>query len=573
MIMFKRMVVLIGLALFTFATFSLATPYNQMLETGVTVGQNGWLFHVAEFGRYTQERPQDINEKLEHIAAIKDLLKARNIEFVVALVPAKLHLYEAQLPADLPLTETIRSRYTRARIMLEQLGVNAPDLLGPMQAATKDSIEAKYPVYQKLDHHFSSRGALIAAKAVTDFVAQHLKLEDVPAVKFDLNALPESTYQESSLRPRLPKNLQSQFPPESYIPYELKRTSAQNSLLGDVAPRVVLVGSSASKGGSQWPFEYAIPHNLDIDVTNAAVAGHGPWLPLEDYLRNEGFQHHPPKLIIWQLWEAFLLDVDQAALPQDWMLNLAPLALGACKDGQAVNVSDGTDALELELSGQAGQYFNAEISTKGLERIAVEILGQTGSRRLEIPLGSAGKAYNLSVPLQLHSTQTATRMRILKGQANAIQVQNAQVCTIPQTAKRVLEPSSDLHEFVIANAPHFELSGFADPEANNVRWALGPESQIGFWSFQNHTANLKLEAYNPIENQTVIILWNDRVLEEINGLKAGGSFRREYNLNGLPGKNRLKIRVKKQNGQGSDFAKGDSRSLSIMFNTLEFNFR
>jgi SGNH hydrolase-like domain, acetyltransferase AlgX len=442
-----------------------------------------------------------------------------------------------------------------------------------MQAATNDPIEAKYPVYQKLDHHFSSRGALIAAKAVTDFVAQHLKLEGVPAVKFDLNALPESTYQESSLRPRLPKNQQSQFPPETYIPYELKRTSAQNALLGDVAPQVVLVGSSASKGGSQWPFEYALPHNLEMDVTNAAIAGRGPWLPLEDYLRNESFQRHPPKLIIWQLWEAFLLDVDQAALPNDWMLNLAPLALGTCNDGQAVNVSDGTDALELELSGQAGQYLNADISAKGLERITVEILGQTSSRRLEIPLGSAGKTYNLSVPLQLDSTETTKRVRILKGQAGAIQIQNARVCTIPQTAKQVLEPGPGTHEFVTANAPRFEWNGFADPEANNVRWALGPETHIGFWSFQNQTANLKLEAYNPIENQTLTIFWNERVLEEITGLKAGQTIQREYNLNALPGKNRLKIRVKDHNGHGSDFAKGDSRALSVMFSKLEFNLR
>ncbi len=571
--MFKRIFPMLGLASLALASFSLATPFTQMLETGVAAGQNGWLFHVAEFGGYTQERPDDINEKLEQIAAIKELLKARNIELVVAFVPAKLHVYESQLPADLPLTETIRSRYARAHSTLERLGVNAPDLLGPMIAATREPIEKTYPVYQKLDHHFSSRGALIAAKAVTDFVAQNLKLEAVPAVKFDLNALPETTYQESSLRPRLPKNQQSQFPPEAYIPYELQRITAQNSLLGDAAPQVVLVGSSASKGGSQWPFEYALPHNLSMDVTNAAIAGRGPWLPLEDYLRNESFQHHPPKLIIWQLWEAFLLDVDQAALPTDWMLNLAPLALGACKEGQTVNVTDSNDALELELNAQAGQYLNAEINAKNSERITVEIQGQSSSRRLEIPLGSAGKTYNLSVPLQLDSTEPTKRVRILKGQAGAIQLQNARVCTIPKTAKQVLEPISRRHDFVAANAPRFERSGFADPEANTVRWALGPETQIGFWAFQNQTANLKLEAYNPIENQTVTIVWNGRVLEEIADLKAGEMIQRGYNLNALPGKNRLKIRVKDQNGHGSDFAKGDARPLSIMFNTLEFSFR
>jgi alginate O-acetyltransferase complex protein AlgJ len=571
--MFKRIVPMFGLASLALASFSLATPFTQMLETGVAAGQNGWLFHVAEFGRYAQERPEDINEKLEHIAAIKDLLKARNIELVVALVPAKLHLYESQLPADLPLTETIRSRYARAHSTLEKLGVNAPDLLGPMIAATREPIEKTYPVYQKLDHHFSSRGALIAAKAVTDFVAQNLKLEGVPAVKFDLNALPETTYQESSLRPRLPKTQQSQFPPEAYIPYELKRTTAQNSLLDDAAPQVVLVGSSASKGGSQWPFEYALPHNLGMDVTNAAIAGRGPWLPLEDYLRNESFQRHPPKLIIWQLWEAFLLDVDQAALPADWMLNLAPLALGACKEGQAVKVTDSDDALEFELNAQAGQYLNAEINAKNIERITVEIVGQTSSRRLEIPLGSAGKTYNLNVPLQLDSIEPTERVRILKAQAGAIQVQNARVCTIPQAATQVLEPSPGQHDFVATNAPHFELTGFADPEANNVRWALGPETQIGFWSFQNQTAKLKLEAYNPIENQTLTVLWNDRTLEEIAGLKAGEVIQREYNLNALPGKNRLRFRVKDHNGHGSDFAKGDSRPLSIMFNALEFKLR
>ena len=58
---------------FLLGGLALAGPFEQLLDTGVTQGKNGWLFHVAEFGAYQNETPQDPDEKLRFIAATSEL--------------------------------------------------------------------------------------------------------------------------------------------------------------------------------------------------------------------------------------------------------------------------------------------------------------------------------------------------------------------------------------------------------------------------------------------------------------------------------------------------------------------
>ncbi len=553
-----------------FGGLAIAGTFNQFQETGVAEGKDGWLFHVAEYGAYQNETSSDMTEKINLIGAASTMFKQKGIQLVVALVPAKLHVYESELPSDFPLTDTMRSRYARALEALRGQGVNAVDLLTPLMEGKKTKEESQYPVYQRLDHHFSSRGALIAAKAVADVVRKTVDIKDLPKASFKLRAMPPETYQESSLLPRLPAAQRAKYKPEAFIPYELERLSPSSGLLGGNDAKVVLVGSSASKGGRQWPFEYGLPYNLSTDVINAAQAGRGPWLPMEDYLRDPIYQTSAPKVVIWQLWEAFLLDVDQSALPQDWALTLGGLIQDGCQDSGLKPVL-GTGYQEFVLGADTNPMGSlvVNLSSPKLEKLRFEVIGATNRKSMTSRLGLVGQNYRLKIPLALDG-DNPQRVR-LYAETKDLKVVSANRCALPVAAAKLLEPSAGTKSLT-ARSERLELHGFADIETNGVRWALGQESSVGFWRSSTQPVQLNLDVFNPIEGQEITVLFNNKPLEVWSGLHAGENQKHQLTLTPIRGRNTLALRVKAFNGVGSDFAKGDARPLSVMFKQFDLSF-
>ena len=120
--------------------------------------------------------------------------------------------------------------------------------------------------------------------------------------------------------------------------------------------------------------------------------------------------------------------------------------------------------------------------------------------------------------------------------------------------------------------PSSSCDGFADLEANGIRWAIGSQTTVYFWSLTAKTVKLDLDVYNPIENQEVRWFLNDQPLELWQGLKAEEIHQRQIILTPLRGKNTLRMQVKFFNGSGSDFAKGEARGLSVMFNRFQLIF-
>ncbi len=554
-----------------FGGLALAGTFGQFQETGVAMGKNGWLFHVAEYGAYQNETLSDMTEKINLIGAASAMFKQKGIQLVVALVPAKLHVYESELPSEFPLTDTMRSRYARALEALRSQGVNAVDLLTPLVNGKKAKEESQYPVYQRLDHHFSSRGALIAAKAVADVVRKSVNMNDLPKASFKLRAMPPETYQESSLLRRLPAAEQAKFKPEVFIPYELERLSGGKAgLLGGNDAKVVLVGSSASKGGRQWPFEYGLPFDLSTNVINAAQVGRGPWLPMEDYLRDPSYQTSAPKVVIWQLWEAFLLDVDQSALPQDWALTLGGLIQDGCKDAALKPVAGGGyQEFVLGASSNPTNTLVVDLASPKLEKLRFEVIGATSRKTMTSRLGLIGKNYRLKIPLALDG-DIPQRVR-LYAEGKALKVTAANNCALPAAAAKLLEPNPGTKSLT-ARTERLELKGFADIETNGVRWALGQETSVGFWRSSTKPVQLNLDVFNPIEGQEITVFLNNQPLEVWSGLHAGENQKHQLTLTPIRGRNILALRVKSFNGAGSDFAKDDVRPLSVMFNQFDLGF-
>lgn len=554
-----------------FGGLALAGTFGQFQDAGVAMGKNGWLFHVAEYGAYESETPNDMSQKLNLIGAASAMFKQKGIQLVVALVPAKLHVYESELPNEFPLTDTMRSRYARALEALRSQGVTAVDLLTPLLEGKKAKEESRYPVYQRLDHHFSSRGALIAAKTVADVVRKNLKPTDLPKASFKLRAMPPETYQESSLLPRLPAAEQAKYKPEAFIPYELERVSGSNAgLLGGNDAKVVLVGSSASKGGRQWPFEFGLPFYLSTNVINAAQVGRGPWLPMEDYLRDPVYQTSAPKVVIWQLWEAFLLNVDQSALPQDWALTLGGLIQDGCK-GSGLKPVAGSGYQEFVLGANSNptDTLVIDLSSPKLEKLRFEVIGATSRKTMTSRLGLVGQNYRFKIPLALDG-DTAQRVR-LYADTKALKIAAANSCALAGVASKLLEPNPGTQSLTAATE-RLDLQGFADIETNGVRWALGKETSVGFWRSSTKPVQLNLDMFNPVEGQEITVFWNNQPIKVWSGLQADENQKHQLTLTPIRGRNILQLRVKAFNGSGSEFAKGDIRPLSIMFNQFDLSF-
>lgn len=538
------------------------TPFQQAQKSGVVIGKQGWLFHIAEFGNYSLETPQDSQAKRTTIETIAKLFAKRNIPLVLALIPAKIHLYESNLPPEVPLPDVPRNRYVQALQSLASVGVNVPDLLTAFQKAQQDPIESKYPVYQKLDHHWSSRGALIAAQVIGKALKELPELKDEAHSQIQLVAQPEEVYLESSLIKRVPDALKSSFVPEAFIPYD--EVKSDPSLLGDETFPIALVGSSASKGGRLWPFDSGIAAETQFNVLNAAQVGRGPWLPLEDYLRSSTYQESPPKALVWQLWEAFLLDVDQGQLPKNWLITIAPLILGSCD--QPVLGSGPT--LNLPAT-QWGDYLSASVQTQSGREWVLSLSTPNGTVTRDQVTPSEGETQYFNEALPLGTTRVEIKP---KNPQTSVTLSSAKICKMPSEVTDALQPQGSVDLARVDHYPGVDTQYLSGVENGTMRWSEGPEMSIHFWNGGTLTPKVQLAFYNPIEGQQLRVKLNGTTLWDISNLKAGASITKDLLLPAIPGDNALSFEYALANGMGSTFAQQDSRKLTVLFNTLRIDF-
>lgn len=269
-----------------------------------------------------------------------------------------------------------------------------------------------------------------------------------------------------------------------------------------------------------------------------------------------------------------MLDVDQRALPEDWPVTLGGLIPNDCAIPStipsAVQLAPSAAGQQLNLppGGAASDNLVLEVSSPRLERVSLEVTGRAAKKTLTLRLGTVGERYRLKIPLAL-SGDTAERVT-LRADAKQLIVHTAQRCAIPESLRQLLVPSAGTHS-LLGHTDRLTLSGFGDPEAADVRWAIGAQSSIEFWS-DGQPLEVSLGLYNPIAGQQIIWALNGQPLELWSDLTAGQQLERTWRLTPLRGRNRLTMQVKSFNGSGSDFASGDARALSVMFNRFELTF-
>ncbi|TVQ96874.1 MAG: alginate O-acetyltransferase [Spirochaetaceae bacterium] len=270
---------------------------------GVLVGQNGWLFTAEEF-TVDPDHDQWFQRNLAFLEEVRDTLRDRGIELVVAVVPAKARVLAQKDPAALGVhrlpVEAVEL-LPRIHAALDALGIPAPDLAVALARSTHA------PVFLRTDTHWTPHGARHAAEAVAPSVRRLLDQRDVPPAKFELHPLSAREHRGDLMTflPLGPFADQLGFPPESVSPWHAEPVDAPVvGLFDEVAIPVTLIGTSYS-AGELWSFDAFLRAAASADVLNLAEEGRGPFAPMRDYLSGTVIDEVPPDVVIWEIPERY----------------------------------------------------------------------------------------------------------------------------------------------------------------------------------------------------------------------------------------------------------------------------
>ncbi|WP_339528838.1 alginate O-acetyltransferase [Pseudomonas mucidolens] len=271
---------------------------------GVVLGRDHWLYSDEEFNP-TVNAEQNLQGNYALVEGVRQTLKARGVQLVMAIVPAKVRLYPEHLgevrPASIHagLYQDFHARLAADKII-------APDLLGPLQQAKLHGQQ----VFLRTDTHWTPDGAEVAARQLAKVINAKTLLSGEPQ-RF-VTETESTTPHKGDLRLFLPLDplFENLMPPKE--PLQKRVTHAvQSQAAGDAAlfadseMPVALVGTSYS-ANPNWNFVGALKQALGSEVVNYSEDGHGPILPMLSYLKSDDFKDSPPQVLVWEFPERYL---------------------------------------------------------------------------------------------------------------------------------------------------------------------------------------------------------------------------------------------------------------------------
>jgi alginate O-acetyltransferase complex protein AlgJ len=409
------------------------------------VGKDGWLFYRYE--AVDASVANDVKATVTAVARLVRVLAKNDVPVVVTLVPVKMRIYQQYLPSDFPITQHTLGQYQQYARALQAQKVPFIDLDSPFLASPKRDSDT--PLFLHLDTHWSPTGAALAAETIKAGIDADPKLraavESVPAAKYRLTwETKKARSPANDLTAQLP-NGAPKFEREPVLGFTVKREKAEGGLLDDTGPAITLLGSSYSADWTQFPA--ALRNALQRDVLSIAVpATQGSWIGMETYLRDDAFQTHRPKLIVWELPER-----DMHAPPDfryrearyivdntDWLLRAAAWATAKCEPGQATakaatgklaeaRPSKDGDWVEIAFTKplERLEYVFARLTTHGASRIRLEATGPGSSpRKFELDVAGDDEPHNFKTPLG----KGYDRLRITPGATHKFKLEDVRVC-------------------------------------------------------------------------------------------------------------------------------------------------
>lgn len=272
-------------------------------DTGPRVrpGCTGWLFLTDEM-RINRQAQVNADSKAQAVRDIQQRLAKRGIKLLVAVVPDKSRIANAQL-CGLRRPLQLQDRVVDWVSGLNKAGIAAVDLTPSLQPLGAEA-------YLRTDTHWSEIGSGAAAKEVATQV-QAMGISATPHKDF------AATVQAPARRPGdlvrlaglewLPATLQPA--PETVAATQISEKVAEaanggdnlDDLFGDDnLPSVALIGTSFSRNSN---FAGFLQQALGAPIGNFAKDGGEFSGAANGYFNNPAFTQTPPKLIIWEIPE------------------------------------------------------------------------------------------------------------------------------------------------------------------------------------------------------------------------------------------------------------------------------
>lgn len=286
-------------------------------EPGVLVGTGGWLYSNEELAPM-DESGRLLDAAMDLVGEVRDSLARRDIVLVVALVPTKAMVYPQHLGRH-RLSAALRGRYITVLNAMRERGIQAPDLLSPLRAAS-----GRLDVFLRTDTHWSPDGASVAAEALATGIRAALDARGSPRISHARHR-GEVRERLGDLLAFLPLGrLARVIGPRPDQVAELTTVADADAddsgagLFGALAIPVALVGTSYSAAGA-WDFDGALKAAAEADVLKVAEEGRGPFVPMWKYIESPAIDDPRPDVVVWEIPERYLclstpLGVDAAAL-------------------------------------------------------------------------------------------------------------------------------------------------------------------------------------------------------------------------------------------------------------------
>ncbi len=320
---------------------SLVCPELAQAGEGLVLyeGLDGWLFRQVDL---KEKKPN--KAFVDSARRISEALKEKGVELVVVLVPRKPLIYFDKLNLRDPnqatySAEGAREVYTTLVEGLRSQGVNAVKLLSAFDSARDRQL------FFKIDNHWTSYGAQIAAKAVAEDAVQSVNLQEGERVAFT-TVLSQTVAHPSDLVDTLEVACGIKVEPEQLDLFETTRQASDEIGLFDISGgEVVLVGTSFSQrpdAKQDYNFDGFLSQELGLEVLNYAIPGGGAYTALQTYLLDQSYLEQKPKVIIWELPSNMTSQSDLVLVRQ-----IIPSIYGACSQEESLVSS--TISLDSEM--------------------------------------------------------------------------------------------------------------------------------------------------------------------------------------------------------------------------------
>lgn len=277
------------------AAVLLALAPPAMARDAVLEGKSNWLF--AGWESLTVARPDAERASIKLISDVGRLLREKNVNLIVAVVPLKPRYYETLLPDGSAMSDVVRGRYDRELTELRAAGVDAPDI----RDAFKTVVADKKEVFYRTDFHWTTFAAEATADLIAGAITAQGSLPGNAGSGAQLAEWMNDRHLGDLAANFLPPERKRAIGPEAYLIRAATKPAA-GLLDADPSP-VVVVGNSFVQ--PYFGFPQRLSNKIDRPVALKWNPGDvGPWATLLQYLQSTEFTTASVRHLVWQFNEA-----------------------------------------------------------------------------------------------------------------------------------------------------------------------------------------------------------------------------------------------------------------------------